>query len=522
MSELLSKLQRNFESLSERVALIFRGCEVTYARAGEATLRLARALRELGVEPGDRVAVMLPNLVQFPISYYAVLSIGATVVPINITYKEREIRYILEDSEARGIIAWEGFRHTIARAAEGLDRCSIFVYLGNRIPRGAHSLTRLQEQYGPLDSPLDVGEDEVAVVLYTAGTTGRPMGAELTHRNLAASAEILADQFALDKMERCLAVVPLYHAFGQAVAMNAPLMAGCTVVLQARFDPAELLRTLRQYEIHWFAAVPPMVRQLLQTFDGSEPPQALKFCVTSGGPISEEIVRKFEATFDARVLPGYGLTETFSLVSCTRLDREWRPGSVGQPLYGIDVAIWSDSGELLSPGTPGEVVVRGPTTMRGYLNRPKATDKVKTGDWLHTGDVGYLDDEGYLFLVDRKKDVIIKGGFSIFPSEIEQCIQAHPKVARAVVVGVPDEEQGEEVKAYVILREGQRATVEEIAEYCKERMALYKCPKYIEFCNSFPTSTTGRVLKRLLRQKGVAQVSRSVCDEVPDESAPGS
>ena len=201
------------------------------------------------------------------------------------------------------------------------------------------------------------------------------------------------------------------------------------------------------------------------------------------------------------MLPGYGLTETFSLVACTRLDRDWRPGSVGQPLYGIEVAVFSEADEFLRPGKVGEVVVKGPTVLRDYLNRPKATEEVLRNGWLHTGDIGYLDDEGYLFLVDRKKDVIIKGGFSIFPSEIEQCLLGHPAVERAVVIGVPDPKQGEEVKAYVVLREGAKVSAEELINYCRDRMALYKCPRYIAFCDEVPRSTTGRILKRMLRER---------------------
>ncbi len=512
MSTLLQTIHTNFGQKGNSTALIFRGHEVSYSRMGEATYRLAKALKELGVEPGDRIGLMLPNVAQFPISYYAVLCIGASVVPINITYKEREIRYILEDAEVKGVIAWEGFRNTLTKAADGLTRCSLFIYLGNRVPRDAHSLTGLQEQHSPIAEPDPVDDGAVAVILYTAGTTGRPMGAELTHRNLSASASILHDQFGFREQDRVLAVLPLFHAFGQAVTMNAPLMAGATMVLEPRFEARQLLSALREYEVRWLAAVPPMVRELLEA-DSDEKLPELRYCITSGGPISEEVVERFEQRFGARVLPGYGLTETFSLVSCTRMDREWRPGSVGQPLYGVDVAIWGEDGEILPPGRPGEIVINSPTVMLDYLNRPKATDEAKREGWLHTGDVGYFDEDGYLFIVDRKKDLIVKGGFSIFPSEIEQCLQAHPKVERAVVIGVPDEEQGEEVKAYIKLREGERATAKEIINYCRERMALYKCPKYVEFCRSFPRTTTGRVLKRMLRQRELeARRSTNGCE----------
>lgn len=520
MSRLLSNLQQTIARCGDRPALILKEQEVSYSRFGEAVFRLARGLSEAGVKPGDRIALMLPNIVQFPVSYYAILAVGATVVPVNITYKEREVRYILEDAEVRGVIAWEGFRGTLTKAADGLDQCSLFIYLGQRIPRQSYSLTSLQVASAPLDKPAERPDDEVAVILYTAGTTGRPMGAELTHGNLSASGELLYDQFGFGEGDRVLAVLPLFHSFGQAVAMNAPLMCGATVVLEPKFEPARLLSTLRDGRVRWMVAVPQMLKQLLETqAEGAELPH-LRYCITSGGPISEEVVARFEDRFGARVLPGYGLTETFSLVTCTRMDREWRPGSVGQPLYGIEVAIWGEEGHVLPPGRVGEIVVKGPTVMRGYLNRPKATEEVKAGGWLHTGDVGYFDEDGYLFIVDRKKDIIIKGGFSIFPSEIEQCLQAHPKVERAVVIGVPDEEQGEEVKAYVLLKPGERASAKEIIEYCKERMALYKCPKYVEFCSSLPRSTTGRVLKRVLREKE-AGANKLGCEDLASGARSG-
>ncbi len=501
MSELVAKLDRIVSEYPDQPALIFREHTVTYSRFADAVNRLARALVNLGVQRGDRVALMLPNIVQFPVAYYAILRTGATVVPINITYKQGELRYILEDSEAKGIIAWEGFASTVAAAADALDHCSVKIFLGDRIPPGTHSFVRLQEQSEPLIEPEETGDEDIAVILYTAGTTGRPMGAELKHSSLKASSELLWDQFRFHAGDRHLAVLPLYHAFGQAVTMNAPLLTGGCVVLEPRFDPAHVLASLRQHEVRWLAAVPTMLAQLLDAAGDDLQLPSLRYCITSGAPISEALVTGFERRFDARVLPGYGLTETFSLVACTRLDREWRPGSVGQPLYGMEVAVFSDADEFLRPGKVGEVVVRGPTVLRDYLNRPKATEEVLRNGWLHTGDIGYLDDEGYLFLVDRKKDVIIKGGFSIFPSEIEQCLLGHPAVERAVVIGVPDPKQGEEVKAYVVLREGMKVTAEELINYCRDRMALYKCPRYIAFCDEVPRSTTGRILKRMLRER---------------------
>ncbi|MDZ7373956.1 MAG: long-chain fatty acid--CoA ligase [candidate division KSB1 bacterium] len=516
MSELLRGLQRVIKECGDRPALVLNEHEVSYARFGEAVLRLAKGLVDVGVRPGDRIALILPNVVQFPISYYAVLAVGATVVPVNITYKEREIRYILEDAEVKGVIAWEGFRNTLAKASDGLPQCSLFVYLGKRIPRQSYSLTSLQVRSVPLEEPVERGEDEVAVILYTAGTTGRPMGAELTHANLSASAQLLSDLFGFGVGDRILAVVPLFHSFGQAVGMNAPLLHGATVVLEPKFEATRLVETLRDKAPRWLVAVPTMLKQLLDACPGDSAPSGLRFCITSGSPISGEVVSLFEERFGARVLPGYGLTETFSLVACTRPDREWRPGSVGQPLYGLDVAVWGEDGQVLPPSRVGEIVVKGPTVMKGYLNRPKATEEVKAGGWLHTGDVGYFDEDGYLFLVDRKKDVIIKGGFSIFPSEVEQCLQAHPKVERAVVIGVPDEEQGEEVKAFVLLKAGEVASAQELIDYCRERMALYKCPKYVEFCSSLPRTPTGRVLKRMLREREV-KAGRSSCEDLLSE-----
>ncbi len=488
--------QRN----AHAVAMVYGSTVITYERFIEAVDRLAAGLQSLGLRRGDRLALMLPNLPHFAIAYYALLKLGVWVVPLNVMLKEAEIQYILEDSEASGFIGWGHFSRSLSRAAANLERCRLHVFLGEQMPAGSIGLLRLMNDARAIKPPT-VPSNENAVVLYTAGTTGHPKGAMLSHGNLLAGIHGCRDALLVTPDDRVLAVLPLFHSFGQTVAMHVPLLSGACLILHSKFEPAAIIDSLERDRVSIFPGVPRMFEQLLELKPPKEKLSTLKFCVTSGAPLPEEVREKMTSRYDRPILAGYGLSECSPFVAVQQPQRETRRGSVGLPLPGLEVRIHDNDGRSLAVGEMGDIAVRGEVTMRGYLNRSEATKDVLGDGWLMTGDIGYIDADGFLFIVDRKKDLILKAGFNVYPSEVEEFINAHPKVDECAVIGVPDKHHGEEVKAFVVLRPGQHSNKDEIIQYCREKMATYKCPKHIEFCGSLPRGATGKVLKRLLREK---------------------
>lgn len=484
----------------QAVAIVYGNTTITYGRFIEAVDRLASGLHGLGLRRGDRMALMLPNLPHFAISYYALLKLGVRIIPLNIMFKEAEIQYILEDCEASGFIAWEHFSRPLMKVAANLDRCRLQIFLGDNLPSGSVDLTRLLNTATVL-APESVPAEEIAVIHYTAGTTGHPKGAMLSHENLLASIAGCREALLVTSEDCLAAVLPLFHSFGQIVGMHLPLVSGASLVMHTKFEPAVILDSLEQDRVSIFPGVPGMFEQLLQQKPPKEKFSALKFCVASGAPLSQRVHNEMLNRYGVTVLAGYGLSECSPLATVQQPFSEHRQGSVGMPLPGLEVRLLGSDGNELTHGDVGEITLRGAATMRGYLNRSEATKEVLRDGWLLTGDVGYLDAEGYLYVIDRKKDLILKAGFNVYPREVEDLINTHPKVEECAVIGVPDKYQGEEVKAFVVLRQGQHASKEELIQYCREKMAAYKCPKHVEFCGELPRGATGKVLKRLLREK---------------------
>jgi long-chain acyl-CoA synthetase len=416
---------------------------------------------------------------------------------------EADLVHILKDCKAKAVIAWGGFQDTIFEVCKELEQPLEFIFLGELKPAGSHSLVQLVSQSTSMESPAECSSDDVAAILYTAGTTGPPMGVELTHTNLISSAKMCKDMFLLNSEDRLMAVLPLFHPFGQTAIMNTALFSNATMVMHHRFDPQEVLRSINTNKVTFFPAVPSMLKTMLDSAQESDDLSSLKYCITYGFPLNKDIQQRFEDKFNVLVLEGYGLTEATSLVACNRLDRERKPGSVGLPLVGLEINILNENGEALLPGQTGEIAVKGPNVMKGYLNCPKENQQTLRHGWLYTGDIGTVDEDHYFYVTDRKKDIIVKGGFHIYPKELENIALQHPKISEAVAVGVTDPVQGEEVKLHIILKENEEATEEEIRNFCKEHLEVYKCPKFIQFHTSFPKTTTGRILKRELREQGL-------------------
>jgi long-chain acyl-CoA synthetase len=351
--------------------------------------------------------------------------------------------------------------------------------------------------------------DDTAVILYTSGTTGQPKGAELTHDNMVLNAIASRDMFlpAMSggfEQDVALITLPLFHSTAQTCQMNSGLLGGLRLVLLPRFDPATVLETMQRERIGFWIGVPTMYWSLLQFatstgFDTSTVAAHLRLCVSGGAPMPVEVMRRFESTFGVRILEGYGLSETSPVASFNQLHRPSKPGTVGQPIFGVDIRCVDAEGRFVPAGERGEIVIRGPNVMKGYYNRPEATADAMRSGWFHSGDVGMLDDDGYLTIVDRTKDMIIRGGFNVYPREIEEVLMTHPAVSLAAVVGVPDERLGEEVKAFVVLRPGASLNEAELLEWGKDQFAAYKYPRLIEFRDTLPTGATGKVLKRELK-----------------------
>jgi long-chain acyl-CoA synthetase len=472
------------------VAVRLDGQELSYAELEERSARLAALLRERGVEPGDRVGVMLPNVPEFPISYYGVLRAGGVVVPMNVLLKRREIAFYLEDSGTRLLLAWHGFA---AEARDGAADAG-----AELIEVEPAAFAELIAGCEPVPGLADTAEDDTAVILYTSGTTGKPKGAELTHFNLSRNADIASRTTCeIGAGDVVLGSLPLFHSFGQTVAMNASLRVGATLALLPKFDPGEALETMQRDAVTHFYGVPTMYGALLhhpgrEEYDTS----SLRTCITGGASMPVEVLRGFEEAFGCIVLEGYGLSETSPVASSNHPGMERKPGSIGTPLEDVEMRVVNEDDEPVPQGEIGEIVIRGHNVMKGYWRRPDATEEAMRGGWFHSGDMARVDEDGYFFIVDRKKDLIIRGGYNVYPREVEEVLYEHPKIREAAVIGVPHDEWGEEIGAAVVLHEGEQLPPEEVSEYVKERIAAYKYPRVVWFMDDLPKGPTGKILKR--------------------------
>jgi len=463
---------------------------LTYAELDQRSARLAALLSERGVEQGDRVGVMLPNVPEFPIAYYGVLRAGGVVVPMNVLLKRREIAFYVEDSGADLLLAWHGF---CAEARDGAAEAG-----AELIEVEPASFAALLDAHEPSAELAPSAAEDTAVILYTSGTTGSPKGAELTHANLSRNADVASRTTCkVDQGDIVLGALPLFHSFGQTVSMNASLRVGATLALLPRFDPEEALATMQRERVTHFYGVPTMFGALLhhpgrEGFDTS----SLGTCITGGASMPVEVLRGFEQAFDSVVLEGYGLSETSPVASSNHPDRERKPGSIGTPIEGVEMRVVNESDEPVAQGEVGEIVIRGHNIMKGYWRRPEATEEAMRGGWFHSGDMARVDEEGYFFIVDRKKDLIIRGGYNVYPREVEEVLYEHPKIREAAVLGVPHDEWGEEIGAAVVLREGEQLEPEEVSAYVKERIAAYKYPRLVWFLDELPKRPTGKILKR--------------------------
>jgi long-chain acyl-CoA synthetase len=514
MLNLAVVLEDSAREFPGREAIVQGANRLTYPELNAAASQVAGALAERGVHKGDRVALSCPNLPYFPVVYYGILKAGATVVPLNVLLTEREIAYHLADSQAKAYFCFEGTAELPigkagAQAYERTPSCEHFVLLTtdpaatSRIA-DVETLAEFTHRQPATFTSVATAETDTAVVLYTSGTTGQPKGAELTHSNMVQNALLANRLFGPHPHDVHLLTLPLFHSFGQSVQMNAGFANGATLVLLPRFGAAQALALMEQERVTFFAGVPTMYHTLLtcENTGGADIggiAARLRVAVSGGAALPMEVLRQFEERFKVPILEGYGLSETSPVATFNRFDRPRRPGSIGLPVWGVEVEILRDDGSAAETGEPGEIAIRGHNVMKGYFRRPEATAQAIDGQgWFRTGDIGTRDTDGYLYVVDRKKDLIIRGGFNVYPRELEEVLLTHPQVSLAAVIGVPHHTHGEEVKAYVVRTPAATITEADLIAWCKQNMAAYKYPRLVEFRDTLPMTATGKILKRQL------------------------
>jgi long-chain acyl-CoA synthetase len=492
-------LRESAAASPDRPLLRIGSLELSYRQVDEMSGRVAAGLRAAGLERGDTLAIQLPNLPEFVFAYFGALKAGVTVVPLNPLLKAPEVAYHLQDSGARLLVTFDAFAGEAAKGAAEADDARVFV-VGSPV----EGTSPFDDLYGAEDGgdiePMN--SDDTAVIIYTSGTTGRPKGAELTHFQMYMAATVAADTFGYRTDDVSMAVLPLFHVFGLSSVMNCAIRSGATLVLVPRFEVGAVLDAIEQHRVTVFCGVPTMFVALLHADLTGRDVSSLRVCVSGGASIPGEVLKGFEAVYPgAPVLEGYGLSETCALATFNRSAEDRRVMSIGKRMWGVEIRVVDSHDHELptGPDSVGEIVLRGHNVMKGYRGRPEATEDAMRGGWFHTGDLGYQDEDGFFYIVDRKKDLVIRGGFNVYPREIEEVLHEHPAVREAAVIGRPDARLGEEVVAFIALKKGTPATPEEVIAFCKERLAAYKYPREVVVLDELPKGGTGKVLKAELR-----------------------
>ncbi|MFW6113852.1 MAG: long-chain-fatty-acid--CoA ligase [Actinomycetota bacterium] len=507
----------------EHTATIFFDQKITYGELRDHVRRLAAALKDMGIKKGDRVAIMLPNSPQFIISYYGVLEAGAVVANISPLHVEREIEYELNDSGAETIIYLDLFDSRIqaVKGSTPLKRIiatSISDYMQTpgdvNVEKDANTyyLREVIAESAPKVPDVDIDpENDLAALQYTGGTTGLPKGVMLTHRNLVANAmqcALWAKEFVETGQDVYLDVIPFFHSYGQTVGMNNAIFNAASLLLIPQFEINMMLKAIQKYQPNFFPGVPTLYVAILSHPDAKDyGVDKIRLCNSGSAPLPVEVHRQFARISGGIFAEGYGLSEASPVTHSNPIVGMKKPGSIGIPLPDTEAKIvdLKTGQQELEVGEPGELIIRGPQVMKGYWNKPEETASTLRDGWLYTGDICTMDSDGYFYVVDRKKDMIIAGGFNIYPREIDEVLYEHPKVQEAVAVGVPDEYRGETVKAYVVLKAGEECTEDEIISFCRERLAAYKAPRIVEFREELPKTMVGKVLRRTLREEEEAK-----------------
>ena len=519
---LASIIEQHARLAPDKEAIVCGDTCINYGMLNSLSNNVAHAVREMGIEAGDKVALCSPNLPFFPIVYYGILKAGAVVVPLSILFKPREVAYHLADSDAKAVFVFEGtdelpLSKTVKEGFENTETCENLIVMTAETsapsPFKEHkTLTQVISDKPDEFETVPTKPEDTAAILYTSGTTGQPKGAELTHLNIFLNSVTTYGihmpmlDFTDGKQKSVLITLPLFHTTGQTVQMNTNLYGGNRIVLLPRFTPETTLETMKKEKINFWIGVPTMYWALVKyvqenDIDVSKISENLKVCSSGGAPMPVEVMKDFERVFGVRVMEGYGLSETSPLATFNHFEKPSKPGFVGQPVFGVDVKCFDADDKEVPQGERGEIVIRGNNVMKGYYKRPEATAEAFRNGWFHTGDIGIKDEDGYLQIVDRKKDMILRGGYNIYPRELEEIIMTHEAVSLVAVIGIPDEKMGEEVKAFVVKNKGAEISEEEFIAWCKEQFASYKYPRHVEFRDELPIGATGKLFKRALKEE---------------------
>lgn len=490
MPNLADHLTTTAAEHADRPAIRLDDSVLSYAELLEGAQRVAALLADKGVEPGDRVGLVLPNVPAFPVLFYGAVAAGAVVVPMNPLLKAREVEYYLDDSGAKVVFAWHEMADEAGKGAEAQGIECIAV--------DPADFTDLLAEHEPREDVAEREDDDTVVLLYTSGTTGKPKGAELTHANMrsnaAVSAETLVELTPEDVVMGCL---PLFHCFGLTCGLNAAVLKGACLTLIPRFDAEKALEVIGRDEVTVFEGVPTMYAGMLNAPDASSyDVSSLRTCISGGSAMPVEVMKKFEDAFGCIVLEGYGLSETSPVASFNRPDLERKPGTIGVPVRGVEMKAVDDERNEVEQGEVGEIAIKGENVMKGYWEREEETAEAIQDGWFLSGDMATVDEDGYFTIVDRKKDLIIRGGYNVYPREVEEALYEHDGVAEVAVIGIPHDDLGEEVGAAIALKEKGSASEEELQEFAKERLAAYKYPRHVWLVDELPKGPTGKILRR--------------------------
>jgi len=521
MMNLSSAIEHSATEYPDKIAIIFNDSRLSYGTINSIANQVANSLIKVGIGKGDKVALTCPNLPYFPMIYYGILKTGAVVVPLNILLKGREIAYHLTNSDAKAYFCFQGTPE-LPMAEEGFagfelsPSCEHFWVMTSDpaapspIAETSTFAQLISEESSEFNTMM-CAPDDTSVIMYTSGTTGQPKGAELSHANIVMNSKVCSELFNLKHDDVQLIALPLFHTYGQTTQMNAGFSKGNTTVMVPRFVPERVLALMEKERVSVFHGVPTMYFALLSYEDKEgkinvgQIADTLRVCGSGGASIPVQIMKEFEEKYKVPILEGYGLSETSPAATFNHQHKERKPGSIGTPIWGVEVRVVNSEGKEVVVGEVGEVLIRGHNVMKGYYNNPEQTaSAINSSGWFHTGDMGKMDDDGYFYIVDRIKDLIIRGGYNVYPREIEEVLLRHPAVSIIAVIGVPHDQYGQEIKAFVVLKEGENASEEELIQWSKKEMAGYKYPRIFEIRENLLMTATGKILKKELMEEVAA------------------